>query len=234
MSRDHSTPLVHIDFASVRIGRVQALRDVSLQIHKGQAVALVGSNGSGKSTLLRLAHGLLQPSSGLVRLDGAARQAFVFQRPFVLRSSVLANVALAVWLSGQSWAHAKARAQDALREVDMHLLATRQARTLSGGQLQRLAFARALATQPEVLFLDEPTASLAPQAKRDVEALMAQCTARGMTLVFASHNLGQVKRLTSRVVALEAGSVVADQPTAEFFSRGAAQALADVADQELV
>jgi tungstate transport system ATP-binding protein len=210
--------VVQLDNAGVRFGRVQALQPLSLQIQRGESLALVGANGSGKSTLLRLAHGLVKPSSGEVVQSPNVRQAFVFQRPFVLRSTVLVNVALAVWLGGTPWAEAKSRALAALQDVDMQALATRQARTLSGGQLQRLAFARALATQPELLLLDEPTASLAPEAKRDVEALMAQCTARGMTLIFASHNLGQVKRLATRVVCLDAGRVVADKPTAEFFN----------------
>jgi tungstate transport system ATP-binding protein len=210
--------VVQLDSAGVRFGRVQALQSVSLHIERGESLALVGANGSGKSTLLRLAHGLVKPTSGAVKRSQDLRQAFVFQRPFVLRSTVLANVALAVWLGGMPWVQAKARAMQALNDVDMQALATRQARTLSGGQLQRLAFARALAVRPELLLLDEPTASLAPEAKRDVEALMAQCTARGMTLIFASHNLGQVKRLATRVVCLDAGRVVADKPTAEFFN----------------
>lgn len=232
MSQLDFMPWVQIDNASVRFGRVLALQGVSLQIRRGESVALVGSNGSGKSTLLRLAYGLVKPSSGQVTMNSTLRQAFVFQRPFVLRTSVLSNVALAVWLSGAPWAQAKARAMDALSEVDMHTLATRQARTLSGGQLQRLAFARALATQPDLLFLDEPTASLAPQAKRDVEALMAQCTARGITLVFASHNLGQVKRLATRVVCLDAARVVADKATAEFFDHALPHLAANFMENE--
>ncbi len=210
--------LIDLQNAGVRFGRVQALHGVSLQVAHGESVALVGSNGSGKSTLLRLAHGLLVPSVGIAQRAPAAVQAFVFQKPFVLRSTVLTNVALAAWLRGQPWASAKARALQALQDVGLHDLARRQARTLSGGQQQRLTFARALAAQPDVLLLDEPTASLAPQAKRDVEALMAQCTQRGITLLFASHNLGQVKRLASRVVCLDAGRVVADQTVADFFN----------------
>jgi tungstate transport system ATP-binding protein len=210
--------LIDLQNAGVRFGRVQALDGVSLQVARGESVALVGSNGSGKSTLLRLAHGLLAPRVGTAQRAPAAVQAFVFQKPFVLRSTVLANVALAAWLRGQPWASAKVRALQALQDAGLHDLARRQARTLSGGQQQRLTFARALAAQPDVLLLDEPTASLAPQAKRDAEALMAQCTQRGITLLFASHNLGQVKRLATRVVCLDAGRVVADQTMADFFN----------------
>jgi tungstate transport system ATP-binding protein len=220
------TAVLTLKQAGVRFGRVQALQDVSLQIARGESVALVGGNGSGKSTLLRLAYGLLQPSEGTALRDTTARQAFVFQRPFVLRSSVLTNVALAAWLRGVPWSVAKACALDALKDVGLQALATRQARTLSGGQQQRLTFARALAAQPDVLLLDEPTASLAPQAKREVEALMQQCLARGITLVFASHNLGQVKRLATRVVCLDSGRIVADKVMADFFQQALPEAAA--------
>jgi tungstate transport system ATP-binding protein len=226
------TAVVTLSHASVRFGRVQALQDVSLQIQRGESVALVGGNGSGKSTLLRLAYGLLPPSEGSALRDATARQAFVFQRPFVLRSTVLTNVALAAWLRSVPWAVAKTRALDALKDVGLDTLATRQARTLSGGQQQRLTFARALAAQPDVLLLDEPTASLAPQAKREVEALMEQCVARGITLLFASHNLGQVKRLATRVVCLDAGRLIADKLTADFFQQPLPEAAARFVEGE--
>jgi tungstate transport system ATP-binding protein len=225
--------LITLQSAGVRFGRVQALQGVSMQVQRGESVALVGGNGSGKSTLLRLAQGLLHPSEGLVQRDSTAQQAFVFQRPFVLRTSVLTNVALAAWLRGAPWAAAKEQAHQALRDVGLDALATRQARTLSGGQQQRLAFARALAAQPEVLLLDEPTASLAPQAKREVEALMQQCAQRGMTLLFASHNLGQVKRLATRVVCLDAGQVVADKSTHDFFHAPLPEAAARFVEGEM-
>jgi tungstate transport system ATP-binding protein len=162
-------------------------------------------------------HGLLRPSAGSVLRDGAMRQAMVFQRPFVLRMSALSNVALALWLRGTRWKAAKEQALQALGRVDLAGIALRNARTLSGGQLQRLALARAWSLRPDVLLLDEPTASLDPHAKREVEALMAEFAVSGTTLVFASHNLGQVKRLATRVVYMEQGRVLADLPVHAFF-----------------
>jgi tungstate transport system ATP-binding protein len=208
---------VQLKGVELRYGAVQALAGVDLRIAAGERVALIGANGSGKSTLLRVLHGLLRPTAGAVLRDGAMRQAMVFQRPFALRLSALTNVALALWLRGTRWHAAREQALAALARVGLAGIALRNARTLSGGQLQRLALARAWSLEPQVLLLDEPTASLDPHAKREVEALMAEFAAGGMTLVFASHNLGQVKRLATRVVYMERGRVLADLPVHAFF-----------------
>ncbi len=208
--------LYRIVSADVSFGRVAALSNVNLTIESGERVALVGSNGSGKSTLLRLLHGLVAPSSGQVHHDVVLAQAMLFQRPYLLRTSALSNVALGLWLRGQRWRDAQAQALAALQRVGLADVAQRSAKTLSGGQQQRLALARAWVLKPDVLLLDEPTASLDPHAKREVEALLADM-AQSMTLIFASHNLGQVKRLATRVLYLEAGRILADLPTADFF-----------------
>lgn len=202
----------------VRFGAVPALTAVDLRVAAGERLALIGANGSGKSTLLRVLHGLIAPSRGTVLRDSAMRQAMVFQRPHMLRTSAQNNVALGLWLRGLRWRDAKEQALAALGRVGLGAVALRNARALSGGQQQRLALARAWSLQPDVLFLDEPTSSLDPHAKREVEALMAGFAATGMTLVFASHNLGQVKRLATRVVYLEHGRVLADLPVHEFFN----------------
>ncbi|AEG92411.1 ABC transporter ATP-binding protein [Ramlibacter tataouinensis] len=211
--------VIRLQSADVRFGPVQALHAVDLRIDVGERIALIGANGSGKSTLLRVLHGLVPLARGSLLRDGAARQAMVFQRPFVMRTSAANNVALALWLRGTRWRAAREQALGALARVGLAEVALRNARALSGGQQQRLALARAWCLQPDVLLLDEPTASLDPHAKREVEALMAQFADAGTTLVFASHNLGQVKRLASRVVYLEQGRVLADAPVAEFFDR---------------
>jgi len=202
----------------VNFGRVQALSHCTLRIGAGERLALVGSNGSGKSTLLRTLHGLITPAAGRLQQDAQVRQAMLFQRPYMLRASVLHNVALGLWLNGVAWKPAKAQALQALDRVGLADLAGRHAKALSGGQQQRVALARAWALKPQVLLLDEPTSSLDPAAKREVERLMAEFADDGMTLIFSSHNLGQVKRLASRVLYLEQGRLVADLPTASFFN----------------
>jgi tungstate transport system ATP-binding protein len=209
---------------SVCLGPVWALMGVDLDVQPGERVALVGANGSGKSTLLRTLHGLLSPVQGHVARHPALRQAMLFQRPHLLRMSALNNVALGLWLErgqGLSWTQSKARAAEALQRVGLSAVAHQGGRQLSGGQQQRLAMARAWGRRPDVLLLDEPTASLDPHAKREVEALMAAFATgqeRPLTLIWASHNLGQVKRLATRVIYLEAGRIMADLPVADFFN----------------
>jgi tungstate transport system ATP-binding protein len=219
-----STVQITLDAVSVHLGAQAALTDVSLRIKAGERVALVGANGSGKSTLLRTLHGLVPPAQGQLQQAPGVRQAMLFQRPHLLRLSALNNVALGLWLDrarGLSWAAAKALALQALQRVGLQSVAQQNGRQLSGGQQQRLALARAWARQPDVLLLDEPTSSLDPHAKREVEALMAEFACapeRPLTLVWASHNLGQVKRLATRVIYLEFGQVMADSPVADFFN----------------
>lgn len=156
--------------------------------------------------------------SGLASPPLPLRFAMLFQHPFLLRLSVQGNVRLGLWLAGVRGAAAQARCHEALHRVGLASEAKRSARALSGGQQQRLALARAWALRPDVLLLDEPTASLDPSARREVEALLSEFAAQGMTLLIASHNLGQVKRLARRVVYLEHGCVLADLPAAQFFN----------------
>ena len=210
--------------------RLQALSDVFLRIQEGERVALVGANGSGKSTLLRTLHGLQRPSAGELHTPAHQRVAMLFQRPHMLRMSARRNLQLGLWLQGVPWRDTRVLALQALQRVEMAPLAERNARALSGGQQQRLALARAWALRPAVWLLDEPTASLDPHAKREVEGLIAEFTTAGQrdvsgqptgrptTLVFSSHNLGQVKRLANRVIYLEGGRLLADLPVHDFFN----------------
>jgi tungstate transport system ATP-binding protein len=205
---------------SVQFDTHLALHGVDLHMQAGERVALVGANGSGKSTLLRVAHGLLTVSSGRVLVAPGVHQAMVFQRPHMLRTTVLRFVVWGLWLQGTPWREAHVRARQALDRVGLQDMAERSARTLSGGQQQRLALARAWALQPNFVLLDEPTSSLDPHAKREVERLLREwVAASNVSLLFSSHNLGQVKRLATRVIYLEAGRVLADLPVDEFFNR---------------
>ncbi len=244
--------LLHLRQAGCQLGTHWALRGVDLHMAHGERIALVGANGSGKSTLLRLCHGLIAPQEGERWVDPLATQAMVFQRPHMLRMPVRAHVALGPWLAGQAWRVALSLADQALQQVGMHQAAKQWANTLSGGQQQRVALARAWAMQPRLLLLDEPTASLDPSAKRDVEQLWAQflgdagqamgqpdlasasdhpstpdhprqAVGAPVSCLFSSHNLGQVKRLASRVIYLERGRILADLPVGAFFNSDLSQ-----------
>jgi tungstate transport system ATP-binding protein len=214
-------PLLALSGVTVRYGTLAALRDVDVQIRRGEFVALVGSNGAGKTTLLHALHGLL-PHTGTRRVaETGATQAMVFQRPFMLRLSVLNNLRIALWLANVPKAERAGRAREALQRSALADRAERPARTLSGGQQQRLALARAWAVRPDILFLDEPTSNLDPAAKKEIEAMLAAFAADGMTLVMSTHNLGQAKRLATRMIHLDGGTIRADLPTERYFSEHA-------------
>ena len=190
---------------------------LTLEVQAGPSTVILGANGAGKSVLMRLMHGLLTPTSGTIRWSAKGRQAMVFQHPVMLRRSALANVVYALRLAGED----ERIAMDALREVGLAHLAHRPARVLSGGEQQRLALARAWALHPEVLFLDEPTASLDPSAAREIENIIRAFDAAGTKIVMATHNLGQARRLADEVIYLHQGRVLERTPVAEFFSRPA-------------
>jgi tungstate transport system ATP-binding protein len=214
--------VLQLESVTVQLGRggmtLRPLEGVNVSISAGERVALIGANGSGKSTLLRVLAGV-QPIFSGRRYARNVPYGMVFQHPYLLRMSVLRNIALAPWLAGMRWSEARDRAMATLQTFGLTDLAGRSAHMLSGGQLQRVAIARAWAGGPQILFLDEPSANLDPRSKREAEAFVQQVTTHdpALTLVFASHNLGQVKRLATRVIYMEAGTVCADLPVGAFF-----------------
>lgn len=203
------------------------IQSVSLRIEAGRTTILLGANGAGKSVLMRLMHGLLAPSAGEVRWaasdGGRVRrgQAMVFQRPVMLRRSAIGNVLYALKAAGVPETEHAAIAREALESVGLMHLAHRPARVLSGGEQQRLALARAWALHPEVLFLDEPTASLDPGAAREIETVIRAFDAAGTKVVMATHNLGQARRLGDEVLFLHQGRVAETAPIDRFFSHPA-------------
>lgn len=209
---------VGVDAKDVRI-----LSEVTLALRAGAPTVLIGPNGSGKTTVLRLAMGLLAPSGGRItwcgrdRTDGR-RLAMVSQRPVMLRRSTFANVTYALGAAGVAWARRNDRAEELLARVGLSNQAARPARRLSGGEQQRLALARALARDPEVLCLDEPTASLDPANTKAVEEIVTAIAASGVKVLMATHDLGQARRLAGNVVLLVGGRICEQAPAPQFFS----------------
>jgi tungstate transport system ATP-binding protein len=217
MMRAPTTDLpVTFESASLRIGAVDVVRDLALTLGAGAPTVLLGPNGSGKSTLIRLAMGLVAPTSGSISWGGRAvpgeRLAMVFQRPVMLRRTAAANVAYALPARNDK------RVTELLAQVGLAHLADRPARKLSGGEQQRLALARALARDPEILFLDEPTASLDPAATKSVEDIVRAIAATGVKIVMATHDIGQARRLAGDIVFLARGRLVERAEAARFFN----------------
>ncbi len=213
-------PLV-LDDVSLRTGGVAILNRLSLTIAPGPPTLIVGPNGAGKTSLLRLCMGLDAPSTGRIswggRADSApARRAIVFQRPVMLRRTTAANVGYALAQAGIPRPRRAARVAALLDRVGLSDLAQRPARRLSGGEQQRLALARALARDPEILLLDEPTANLDPAATRSVEEIVLSAAQSGIKIVMASHDLGQVRRLAGDVVFMVRGALCEQGPAADF------------------
>jgi tungstate transport system ATP-binding protein len=216
-------PLKLEDVFFVAGGRV-IIERISAEISAGPSTIILGANGAGKSVLMRLMHGLLAPASGKIRWssdDTSRLQAMVFQRPVLLRRSALANVTYALKLARVPHAEREHLAVEALESVGLGAFARRPARVLSGGEQQRLALARAWALHPEVLFLDEPTASLDPTASREIERVIQAFDAAGTKIIMATHNLGQARRLGDEVLFLHQGRLVERAPVEQFFSRPA-------------
>ena len=215
-------PLKNLGFAA---GGREIIKSISCEIAAGTRTVILGPNGAGKSVLMRLCHGLLKPTAGRVtwRQDGITRrargQAMVFQRPVMLRRSAIANVIYALKLAGIAPAECRLRAEDVLEAVGLASVATRPARVLSGGEQQRLALARAWALGPEVLFLDEPTANLDPNATRDIESIIIAIHASGTKIIMTTHSLGQARRLGDEIVFLSEGRLVERAPVDEFFKQ---------------
>ncbi len=207
---------------------------VDLLLEAGQKTVIIGPNGAGKSLLLRLLHGLLTPTGGTVLWAGRPAdrdirlcQAMVFQKPVLLRRSVAANIDYALQVRGLAAAARAERTRQVLALAHLVELAARPARVLSGGEQQRLALARALAVEPEILFLDEPTSSLDPASTLAVEELIERAHAAGTKIVLVTHDLGQARRLADEMVFIHRGRVIEQTPADWFFARPRSAAARD-------
>lgn len=222
---DAPTSDLPIEFSDVEITAREAkiLDRVTLTIPPGPPTVLIGPNGSGKTTLLRSAMGLVRPSSGRITWGGQVdlpptRRGIVFQRPVMLRRNCAGNLRYALSAARVPRSMRSRRIAELLRLVGLDGFDARPARRLSGGEQQRLALARALAREPDVLFLDEPTASLDPAATKTIEDIVLTVTQRGVKVVMATHDLGEARRLAAHVVLLHRGAIIESAPAERFFA----------------
>jgi putative ABC transport system ATP-binding protein len=203
----------------LREGR-RILDGASIQVQPGEAVAIQGPSGSGKSTLARALATLVEPDEGSVLLDGQeareiaptqfrTRVAFLAQQPAMFEGTVRDNLKAGPRLHGKALGDAQAQELIGAVGLDLHIL-QREARTLSGGEKQRIALARALANAPQVLLLDEPTAALDPEAGERIVALVRALSARGLSVVMVTHVEAHARALGGRRYRCERGRLSVD------------------------
>lgn len=214
---------VELEDVSVLAGPVALVDGVTMRLTPGAPTVLIGPNGAGKTTLLRIVMGLIAPSRGRVTWAGREhvapdRRAIVFQRPAMLRRSAAGNIRYALAAAAAPRAKRTERITELLALVGLSGLERRPARRLSGGEQQRLALARALAREPDLLLLDEPTASLDPAATKAIEDIVSAVAARGVKVVMSSHDLGQARRVGGDVALLHRGRLIEHAPAADLFT----------------
>lgn len=219
----HTILPLKITNASVRIRGNSIIEDVSLEISPVGFTFIMGPNGAGKTTLLRLMCHLERPANGSVdysvsKVEANLSQSFVFQTPVLMRRTVLDNIAYPLLLRGNDKKEANERAAYWADKVGIGDRQQFDARFLSGGERQKLALARALISDPELVFLDEPTANLDGKSTREIETILHDISGSGTRLVMTSHDIGQAKRLATEVIFLNNGLVCEHRPAEQFFS----------------
>ncbi|MGD9880160.1 MAG: ATP-binding cassette domain-containing protein [Reyranella sp.] len=213
---------IRFDNVTIATGNATMLDRVTFTISAGAPTVLIGPNGAGKTTLLRAAMGLVAPVRGTITWQGRdhvppVRRAIVFQRPTMLRRSTAANIRYALRAARIARDRHDEVIDKLLALVGLEHAAERPARRLSAGEQQRLALARALARAPDVLFLDEPTASLDPASTKAIEDVIRTVSQRGIKVLLSTHDLGEARRLGGEVVLLHRGRVVEAAAAADFF-----------------
>ena len=223
--------LLEVRSLSKSIGPAKILKGIDLTVERGEILGLIGPTGSGKTTLLRLINLLDEPSTGCILFDGRMvsgkpekellcarrKMAMVFQKPVMFKASVEANVSYGLRMRGRADATDAAggkmsmsdRVEESLAAVGLSGYESRDANTLSGGETQRIALARALILQPDLLLLDEPTANLDPGSAASIDSLLQSLAGSRTAVILATHNMQQCRKLAGRVAVLQAGRLMA-------------------------
>jgi tungstate transport system ATP-binding protein len=219
-SNSHLLPMICYG-VNYEVNGKRLIDHLSFRLSAGPLTVVMGPNGAGKSLLLKLLHGLISPSSGKITWNGSENsleirrcQAMVLQKPVLLRRSVAANIDFVLRLNGK---HDPCERQSLIKRVGLSEHASKPARKLSGGEQQCLALARALAVSPDILFLDEPTASLDPGSVLRIETIVREAHSNGTKIVFVTHDIGQARRLADEVIFMHRGRVAEHTPADRFF-----------------
>jgi len=233
MGSDGAVPMISIQGVNKHFGALHVLKDINLDVDRGQVVVVLGPSGSGKSTLCRTINRLETTDSGTIAIDGETLPSegrklaqlrsdvgMVFQSfNLFAHKTIVENVTLApVKVRKVSKEKARERAMTLLERVGVANQADKFPAQLSGGQQQRVAIARSLAMDPKVMLFDEPTSALDPEMINEVLAVMTSLAGEGMTMVVVTHEMGFARRAANRVVFMADGTIVEDAPPDEFFS----------------
>lgn len=226
--------MIRVEHLQKNFGQLHALKDVTLEVNKGEIVSLIGPSGSGKSTLLRCIHGLEKSDKGKIYMNDELmdpqnkekyreqrnHMGFVFQHFNLFpHMTVLDNLNLAqTEVLGRSKEDATKKSLELLKRVGLQEKKDSYPNNLSGGQKQRVAIARALCMDPDMMLFDEPTSALDPEMIKEVLEVMKDLGKQGMTMIVVTHEMGFARKVGSRVVFLDHGEIIEDAPSEEFFS----------------
>jgi ABC-type polar amino acid transport system ATPase subunit len=226
--------VIRVENVSKQFNKTRALKNVSLEVNKGDIISLIGPSGSGKSTLLRCIHGLEHVDSGKIYMDNEwmnpddekkfrvqrNRMGFVFQHFNLFPNmSVLQNCKLAqVEVLNKTDEEAEKTALEYLDKVGLLEKKDAYPNNLSGGQKQRVAIARALCMNPDIMLFDEPTSALDPEMIKEVLEVMKDLGKQGMTMVVVTHEMGFARKVGTRVVFLDQGEIIEENTSEEFFA----------------
>lgn len=226
--------MIRVENVSKQFNKTRALKNVSLEVNKGDIISLIGPSGSGKSTLLRCIHGLKHVDSGKIYMDDEwmnpddekkfraqrNRMGFVFQHFNLFPNmSVLQNCKLAqVEVLNKTDEEAEKTALEYLDKVGLLEKKDAYPNNLSGGQKQRVAIARALCMNPDIMLFDEPTSALDPEMIKEVLEVMKDLGKQGMTMVVVTHEMGFARKVGTRVVFLDQGEIIEENTSEEFFA----------------
>ena len=224
-----STPVLHVQHLVKRFGEFVAVSDISFDIRPGEILGLLGPNGAGKTTTIQMLLGVVTPTAGSIQmfgLDLAANREVILQQ--VNFSSTYVSLPQALTVEENLWviarlyglSHIQERVDDIVKRLEMEEFRHKVTRKLSSGQSTRLGLAKAFLTEPKILFLDEPTASLDPDIAHKIRALLKEeRQSSGLSILYTSHNMREMEEMSDRIIFLQRGKIVAEGTAQEIVAR---------------